>query len=403
MKAIVWHGIGDIRLDEVPDPSIEGANDAIIEITNSAICGTDLHLVRGTMGGMREGTVLGHEAVGVVREVGSGVRNFRPGERVVVGSTIGCGSCSYCRAGYYSQCDVANPNGKTAGTAFFGGPETTGAFDGLQAQYARIPFANVNLVKIPESVIDEQAIMISDIWPTAWFGARLAEVGDGDVVAVFGAGPVGLFAVLSAFRQGAGRVIVVDGHADRLDAARRLGGEAINFNEDDPVAVLLDITGGAGPDRVIDAVGVDAERPKTGPAATDENDEQFAAERAGNTPEPNQQGQLWKPGDAPSQAAQWYVQAIAKAGTIGLIGVYPPTMTSFPIGAAMNKNLIIKMGNAEHRRYIPHLLDLVASGVVDPSTVLTQEWGLDTSALEAYEQFDQREEGWIKTVLEPTR
>jgi len=403
MKAIVWHGIGDIRLDEVPDPSIEGANDAIIEITNSAICGTDLHLVRGTMGGMREGTVLGHEAVGVVREVGSGVRNFRPGERVVVGSTIGCGSCSYCRAGYYSQCDVANPNGKTAGTAFFGGPETTGAFDGLQAQYARIPFANVNLVKIPESVIDEQAIMISDIWPTAWFGARLAEVGDGDVVAVFGAGPVGLFAVLSAFRQGAGRVIVVDGHADRLDAARRLGGEAINFNEDDPVAVLLDITGGAGPDRVIDAVGVDAERPKTGPAATDENDEQFAAERAGNTPEPNQQGQLWKPGDAPSQAAQWYVQAIAKAGTIGLIGVYPPTMTSFPIGAAMNKNLIIKMGNAEHRRYIPHLLDLVASGVVDPSTVLTQERGLDTSALEAYEQFDQREEGWIKTVLEPTR
>ena len=403
MKAIVWHGIGDIRLDEVPDPSIEGANDAIIEITNSAICGTDLHLVRGTMGGTREGTVLGHEAVGVVREVGPGVRNFRPGERVVVGSTIGCGSCSYCRAGYYSQCDVANPNGKTAGTAFFGGPETTGAFDGLQAQYARIPFANVNLVKSPESVIDEQAIMISDIWPTAWFGARLAEVGDGDVVAVFGAGPVGLFAVLSAFRQGAGRVIVVDGHADRLDAARRLGGEAINFNEEDPVAVLLDITGGAGPDRVIDAVGVDAERPKTGPAATDENDEQFAAERAGNTPEPNQQGQLWKPGDAPSQAAQWYVQAIAKAGTIGVIGVYPPTMTSFPIGAAMNKNLIIKMGNAEHRRYLPHLLDLVASGVVDPSTVLTQERGLDTSALEAYEQFDQREEGWIKTVLEPTR
>lgn len=225
----------------------------------------------------------------------------------MVGSTIGCGSCSYCRAGYYSQCDIANPNGETAGTAFFGGPETTGSFDGLQAQYARMPFANVNLVKIP------------------------------------------------------------------------------------------------GPDRVIGAVGVDAERPKTGPAATDENDEQFAAERAANTPEPNQQGQLWKPGDAPSQAAQWYVQAIAKAGTIGLIGVYPPTTTSFPIGAAMNKNLIIKMGNAEHRRYILHLLNLVASGVVDPSTVLTQARGLDVSALEAYERFDQREEGRIKTVLEPTR
>ena len=403
MKAIVWHDTGDIRLDTVDDPRVQDPDDAIVELTSSAICGTDLHFVRGTMSGMKPGTILGHEGVGVVREVGPAVRNLRPGDRVVIPSTIACGSCSYCRAGYYSQCDVANPGGKTAGTAFFGGPQAAGAFDGLQAQYARIPFANVGLVKVPESVTDEQAIMISDIWPTAWFGAKLAEITDGDVVAVYGAGPVGLFAVLSAFRQGAGRVIVVDGHADRLDAARRLGGEAVDYTGEDPTEVLMDITGGAGPDRVIDAVGVDAERPKEGPAAdaSAQQAEQFDAEVSGNVQEAGQQGETWKPGDAPSQSLQWGVQTIAKAGTLSIIGVYPPTMQSFPVGQAMNKNLIVKMGNAEHRRYIPQLLDLVATGAVDPSTVLTQRSDLSVSAIEAYQTFDRREEGWIKTVLDP--
>lgn len=404
MLAVVWHGIGDIRLDEVADPRIEDPNDAIVEITTSAVCGTDLHFVRGTMGGMSEGRILGHEAVGIVRETGPGVRNLVEGQRVVVPSTVACGSCSYCRAGYYSQCDVANPNGRTAGTTFFGGPDAAGGLDGLQAQYARIPFANVGLVPVPEQVTDDQAIMTSDIFPTAWFGAKLAEIGDGNNVAVFGAGPVGLFAVVSALRLGAGRVFVVDGHEDRLAAARRLGAEAINFNEEDPVEVLLELTGGAGPDRVIDAVGVDAESPKGGPAAADaaELEDEFAAEVAEAAPETNQQGDLWKPGDAPTQAARWYVEAIAKAGTIGMIGVYPPPVNHFPIGQAMNKNLVLKMGNAEHRRYIPGLLDLVASGLVDPSRVLTQETGLSTDAIEAYEHFDRRDEGWIKTVLDPS-
>ncbi|GAB3226975.1 zinc-dependent alcohol dehydrogenase [Kineococcus gypseus] len=403
MKAIVWHGVGDIRLDEVPDPGIQDPYDAVVRITTSAICGTDLHFVRGTMSGMREGTVLGHEAVGVVEEVGPGVRNLRPGDRVVVPSTVACGSCSYCRAGYYSQCDNANPNGKTAGTTFFGGPEAAGGLDGMQAEYVRVPFAHVGPVKVPDSVTDDQAITISDIFPTAWFGAKLAEVGDGNTVAVFGAGPVGLFAVLSAFRQGAGRVVVVDGIASRLDAARRLGAEAVDFNAEDPVAVLQEITGGAGPDRVIDAVGVESERPGSGPAAqaSEQQAEQFAAEVAGNAPETDQQGGTWKPGDSPSQAAQWYVQAIAKAGTVGIVGVYPPTMNSFPIGQAMNKNLVLKMGNCEHRRYLPPLLDLVASGLVDPSTVVTQEAPLAQDALEAYQRFDRREPGWVKTVLTP--
>ncbi len=404
MRAIVWHGVGDIRLDRVPDPTVTHPHDAVVELTTSAICGTDLHFVRGTTAGVRPGTVLGHEGVGIVREVGPGVRNLRPGERVVIPSTIGCGSCSYCRAGYYSQCDVANPGGKAAGTSFFGGPEGAGGFDGLQAEYARVPFANVGLVKVPDAVTDEQAIMVSDIFPTGWFGAELAEVSDGDVVAVYGAGPVGLFAVLSAFRQGAGRVIVVDGIGSRLDAARRLGAEAVDFNTEDPVEVLAELTAGAGPDRVVDAVGVDAQRPKTGPAAAAAEDlaETFAAEVAENAPVTNTRDGLWQPGDAPSQAARWYVQSIAKAGTVGIIGVYSPTASSFPIGEAMNKNLVIKMGNTPHRRFIPALLDLVATGAVDPSRVLTQESPLDVGALEAYERFDRREEGWIKTVLDVT-
>lgn len=402
MKAVVWHAPGDIRLDTVPDPSVQDPFDAVVRVTTSAICGTDLHFVRGTMSGMSQGRVLGHECVGVVEEVGSGVRNLRAGDRVVVGSTVGCGACSYCRAGFYSQCDNANPGGKTAGTAFFGGPDAAGGLDGMQAEYVRVPFAHVGAVRLPEGVTDDQAIMLSDIFPTGWFGARLAQVSPGDTVAVFGAGPVGQFAVLSAFRQGAGRVLVVDGIGSRLDAARRLGGEAVDMNGEDVVAVLQELTQGAGPDKVIDAVGVDAQRPKTGPGEQQgaEQAEQYAAEIAKNAPETGVQGEHWKPGDAPSQASRWYVEAIAKAGTVGIIGVYPPTHDSFPIGQAMNKNLNIRMGNCPHRRFIPDLIDLVAGGLVDPASVLTQSEGI-TGAVAAYEDFDLREPGWLKVALDP--
>ena len=225
MKAVVWHGVGDIRLDDVPDAALRDDEDAIVRLTSSAICGTDLHFVRGTMAGMREGTILGHEGVGVVEELGSNVRNFESGDRVVICSTIACGACSYCRAGYFAQCDRANPNGPQAGTAFFGGPEPTGPFDGLQAEAARIPFAHTGLVRLPDEVSDEQAILISDIFPTGYFGARLAEVGDGDTVVVFGAGPVGVFAVVSAKLQGAGRVLCVDQHPDPVDD------EPVDFTE----------------------------------------------------------------------------------------------------------------------------------------------------------------------------
>jgi threonine dehydrogenase-like Zn-dependent dehydrogenase len=267
MKALVWHGEGDIRLETVADPVIRDPDDAIVQITRSAICGTDLHFIRGTMAGMQEGTVLGHEAVGVVTEVGSAVRRFRPGDRVIVCSTISCGTCRQCRAGNTAQCDTANPNGPPAGTCFFGGPQSTGPVDGMQAEYARIPWASNTLIPLPENVSDDQAILLSDIFPTAWFGAELAGLQRGDTVAVYGAGIVGQLAIASAFRQGAGRVWAIDGIASRLDTALTQNAEPINFNSEDPVQALQEATQGMGVDAVIDAVGVDAQRPHTGPAA----------------------------------------------------------------------------------------------------------------------------------------
>jgi len=346
MKAVVFHGIGDIRLDDVPEPKLEQPTDAIVRLTASAICGTDLHMIRGTMPGMKPGTVLGHEGVGVVEEVGSQVRNLRRGDRVVIPSTIGCGSCSYCRSGYYAQCDTANPNGPQAGTAFFGGPQPTGPFNGLQAEYARIPYAHVGLVKLPDEVSDEQAILLSDIVPTGYFGADLAGLHPGHSVAVFGCGPVGLFAIAGAQLMRAGRVLAIDAVPARLEMARALGAEVIDFDAEDPVEVIRELTGGIGTDRVIDAVGVDAVQPHRGPAAEGAREQaaQFRREVEAIAPDADPKGDLWVPGDAPSQALQWAVQAVAKAGTLAIIGVYPQSDRFFPIGIAMNRNLTLRMG-----------------------------------------------------------
>lgn len=401
MKAVVFHDVGDIRVDDVPEPRIQEPTDAIVRLTSSAICGTDLHFVRGTMPGMKQGLILGHEGVGVVEEIGPMVRNLEIGDRVVIPSTIACGHCAYCRQGYYSQCDEANPGGKRAGTAFYGGPEATGSFDGLQAEKARIPYAHVGLVKLPNEVTDEQAILISDIFPTGWFGAEVAEIEEGDTVAVFGAGPVGQFAIASAKMMGAGRVFAVDRRKDRLDMARRQGAECVNFDEEDPVETLVNLTGGIGPDRVIDAVGVDAEHADHGPAAPgDETAKRFKAEKAETAPDQNPSDGSWHPGDAPSQALEWAVQAIAKAGTLSIIGVYPPHVDTFPIGQAMNKNLTMKMGNCPHRRYMPMLVELVRTGAIDPVKVLTQTEEI-SDAVEAYKTFDKRKPGWIKVEVMP--
>lgn len=400
MKAVVWHGVGDIRFEDVSDPRIEEPTDAIVRLTTSAICGTDLHMVRGTMSGMKPGTILGHEGVGIVEEIGPAVRNLKPGDRVIIPSTVACGYCSYCRSGYYSQCDNANPNGKLAGTSFFGGPEQSGPLQGLQAEKARIPFAGVGLVKIPDEITDEQAILISDIFPTGYMAAELAEITPGNTVTVFGCGPVGQFAIASAKLFNAGRIFAVDCIPSRLEAAREQGAEVIDFSREDPVATIRELTGGIGCDRAIDAVGVDAEAPESGPASgmAKEYREEFQHELSQVVPESREQGENWHPGSAPSMTLMWGVECLAKAGTFSIVGVYPQTVNLFPIGTAMNKNLTLKMGNCNHRKYIPLLVDLVKSKAIDPAKILTKSEPF-SSAVEAYRAFDLRKAGWLKVEL----
>ncbi len=402
MKAVVFHAIGDIRLEDVPEPRLKDKTDAIIRITSSAICGTDLHFVRGTLSGMKKGRILGHEAVGIVEETGKGVRNLKAGDRVIVPSTVGCGYCAYCRAGYYAKCDNASPDGKQGATVFFGGPEDSGALDGLQAEYARIPFATVGLVKVPDHVSDDQAILLSDIFPTAYFGACLAEIRDGNTVCVLGCGPVGQFAIASAKLKGAGRVFAVDRVPSRLEMARDQGAEVINFDEEDPVDALQQLTGGIGVDRLIDAVGVDAEHAHGGKGAKKaaEHEQEFKQELKKIAPKRNPDGDNWRPGDAPSQALRWGVEMLAKAGTHAIIGVYTETSMTYPIGAAMGKNLTVKLGDCNHRRYIPKLLDYVAMGSFDPASILTQVEPMD-NVIDAYKHFDKRECGWVKVELKP--
>jgi threonine dehydrogenase-like Zn-dependent dehydrogenase len=399
VKAIVFHGVGDIRLDDVPDPQIKEQTDAIVRLTASAICGTDLHFVRGTVAGMAPGTVLGHEGIGIVEETGKKIRNFKRGDRVVISSTIACGTCSYCRAGYFSQCDNANPHGNLAGTAFFGGPRSSGPFQGLQAEYARVPFAHVGMVKLSEEISDDQAILLSDIFPTGYFGADLAHIREGSTVAVFGCGPVGQFAIASAALMGAGRVLAVDTISSRLEMAKDQGAEVIDFNAEDPVEAIREMTAGIGVDRAIDAVGVDAVRPTGGPATRSQKKEfQRQVEQVAPKSKPDEGN--WWPGNAPSQAIEWAVECLAKAGTLSIIGVYPEAMRTFPLGDVVEKNLTIRGGNCHHRKYIPSLLRFVRGGMIDPSRVLTQTEPL-TSAIDAYKSFDRRETGWMKVKLSP--
>lgn len=402
MKAVVYKGVGDIRLEDVPEPKIQDRKDAIVKLTSSAICGTDLHMVRGTMTGMEPGTILGHEGVGTVEDLGPDVRNFKIGDRVVVMSTIACGYCAYCRAGYYSQCDNANPNGPRAGTAFFGGPRKSGPFHGLQAEKARVPFANVGMIKIPSDINDDKAILLSDVFPTGYFGAHMAEIHKGDTVAVFGCGPVGQFAVAGAQLLGAGRVIAVDHVPSRLDMARNQGAEIVNFEEEDPVAAVLDLTGGIGVDRAIDAVGVDAERPHRGPASgkLEQMQKQFDSELEEIAPEAKSKGRDWHHGDAPSLVFSWALESLAKAGTLSIIGVYPESSRSFPIGTAMGRNLTINLGNCNHRKYVPMLMEMIQSDVIDPEKILSNVEPL-SSAIDAYKAFDNHSSGWVKAEIVP--
>jgi threonine dehydrogenase-like Zn-dependent dehydrogenase len=396
MKAVVFHDIGDVRLENVPEPKIKDPNDAIVRITASAICGTDLHFIRGTFSGMKNGRIIGHEALGIVEEVGSAVRNFRKGDRVIIPSTVGCGSCNYCRAGFYSQCDRINPAGKLGGTVFFGGPEPAGGLDGLQAEYARVPYAATNPMHLPQEITDDQGIMMSDILPTSYQAAKMADIHPGDTIAIFGCGPVGMLAIACAQHMGAGRVFAVDQVESRLALARKHGAEAINFGSENPVEALRELTLGSGPDRVIDAVGVDA----TTRHADRKTEKQFESEMKTIAPDAKKAEKNWWIGGAPTQALEWAVQSVAKAGTLSIIGVYPLQLKSFPVGEVMNKNVTVHAGNCNHRKYLPRLIELVRSGVFRPEQFFTQKAAM-TSVIDAYHHFDRHEDGWLKVKLEP--
>lgn len=403
MKAVVFHRVGMLRLDEVPEPTLEQPTDAIIAITATAICGTDLHMVRGTMPGMKHGTIMGHEAVGIVQSVGTGVANFKPGDRVVVCSTIGCGKCLFCEAGEFASCDKANPNGPEAGTAFFGGPKLTGPFNGLQAEKARIPFADTTLVKLPDSISDDDALLTSDIFPTGYMAAEIADVKPGDFVAVFGCGPVGQMTIASAKLMGADKVLAIDVIPDRLAMAERQGAIAINYDKQCPIKTLKDETNGFGPDACIDAVGVDAQCAHDGPAKSKNPLSKVGQAIEQKLVAPGRQvmtGDQWRAGDSPSQVLKWCVEAVRKSGVISIVGVYPQTAMVFPIGMAMNKCLTVRGANCSHRKYIPKLLQIIEDGKFRPSEVLTARDALE-NAITCYEHFDKREAGWVKVELRP--
>jgi threonine dehydrogenase-like Zn-dependent dehydrogenase len=402
MKALIYHGVGDIRLNDVPEPVIVAPTDAIVRLSASAICGSDLHLARGTVGGVQPGTVIGHEGVGFVEALGADVRNLRVGDRVVIPATIACGECAYCRVGYYAQCDEANPMGRLAGSATFGGPLQSGRFHGLQAERARIPFAHVGLVKLPEAITDDDALLLSDILPTALYACELAEIKRGNTVAIFGCGPVGLMAICLAKHRGAGRILAVDTVDERLDLACQYGAEIIDYEREDPVTTIRRLTGGIGVDRAIDAVGVDANRAHTGPAAVEGRALRLQHQREllQIAPHTKPSGDNWHPGDAPSQALSWAVRALAKAGTLGIVGVYPREARHFPIGEAMSKGLTIKTGICHHRAYIPKLITMLQAGILDTRPLIAMQHPAH-NALESILAFDRRQTPWLRISWYP--
>ena len=390
MKALCWYGTNDVRIDTVPDPKIRDPRDAVVKITATAICGSDLHLYDGFMPTMEKGDVLGHEPMGEVVEVGSAVTNLKPGDRVVVPFAIACGSCYFCAKGLFSLCDTSNPNAEVARKAMgqspaglFGYSHMLGGFPGGQAEYLRVPFADVGPLKIPAGIPDEQVLFLSDIFPTGYMAAENAEIDPGDTVAVWGCGPVGQFAIQSAWMFRAGRVIAIDRVPERLTMAQAHGkAETINFEDHDVYDRLMAMTGGRGPDRCIDAVGAEAH-------ATGSVDAMLDKAKAA----------VYLGTDRPHVLRE-AIMCCRKGGTVSIPGVYIGFLDKVPFGAAMNKGLTMKMGQTHMQRYMKPLLQKVEAGEIDPSFVITHRLTLD-DAPGAYKTFRDKQDGCIKVVLKP--
>jgi threonine dehydrogenase-like Zn-dependent dehydrogenase len=394
MKALCWNGKHSVSIEDVPEPIIEHPRDAIIRITTTCICGSDLHLYDGLVQTMERGDVLGHEPMGEVVEVGPEVTNLNVGDRVVVPFTISCGNCIYCQRGLFACCHNSNRNKVIAEKIYgyspaglFGYSHMLGGYAGGQAQFLRVPFADVGPIKIPEHLPDEQVVFLSDIFPTGYMAAENCAIEPGDIVAVWGCGPVGQFAIRSAFLLGAGRVIAIDHIPERLEMAAQAGAETINFQEDDELNeknlfdLLKDMTDGHGPHACIDAVGMEAHGTSPG--------EIYDWVKMG----------LRLATDRPNVLRQ-AIQACRKGGTVSVPGVYAGFLDKIPFGAAVNKGLTIKTGQTHVQRYTRPLLELIASGKIDPSFVTTHILPLD-AAPAAYETFKHKRDGCVKVLLKP--
>jgi threonine dehydrogenase-like Zn-dependent dehydrogenase len=389
MKAVCWYGREDMRVEDVPDPMILNPRDAIVRVTSTAICGSDLHLYNGYVPAMLPGDIMGHEFMGEVVEIGAGVENLRVGDRVVVPFPISCGQCYYCKNEMWSLCDNSNPNAALAEGMFgyspagiFGYSHLMGGYAGGQAEYARVPFADVGPYKIPDSITDDQAVMLADVFPTGYMAAEAAEIKGGDVVAVWGCGPVGLFSIISAYMLGAERVIAIDHLPERLRLAKEYcHADLINFDHVDVVEALKQMTGGRGPDVCIDAVGLEAH--VTGPLGWVDKAKQSVRIQSG------------RPG-----VLREAIQSCRKGGTVSLPGVYGGFVDTIPFGAAFNKSLNFKMGQTHVHRYLQPLADRITNGDVDPSFLVTHRLSL-SDAPHAYDIFSHKEDECVKVVLKP--
>ncbi|HET6668908.1 MAG TPA: zinc-dependent alcohol dehydrogenase [Pyrinomonadaceae bacterium] len=389
MKALCWFGKYDVRVYDVPEPKILNPHDAIIKVTTTAICGSDLHLYDGYIPTMEKGDILGHEFMGEVVEVGSAVRNLKPGDRVVVPFTIACGKCFFCKQEQWSACDNTNPSAGMAetlygysGSGLFGYSHMMGGYAGGQAEYVRVPFADVGPIKIENGLTDEQVLFLSDIFPTGYMAAENCNIKPGDTVAVWGCGPVGQFAIKSAYLLGAERVIAIDDAPERLRMAAEHGGaETINFAEEDVFDRLKQMTGGLGPDSCIDAVGLEAHG-----ATVDALYDRAKAALMMATDRPH--------------ALRQAIHACRKGGTVSVPGVYGGFLDKFPFGAAFAKGLTFKMGQTHVHKYMKPLLEKVEDGAIDPSFVITHRINLE-DAPAGYATFKNKEQECIKVVMKP--
>lgn len=388
MKALCWHGKNDVRVDTVPDPKILNERDAIVKITTTCICGSDLHLYDGFIPMMQEGDILGHEFMGEIVELGSAVKNLKIGDRVVVPFTIACGNCFFCHNQQWSLCDNSNPNAPLAEKLYgyspsglFGYSHIFGGYAGGQAQYARVPYADTGCFRVPDGLADEQVIFLTDVFPTGYEAAENCNIQEGDIVAIWGAGPVGLFAIKSAFLLGAERVISIDRIPERQRLAQEAGAEIVDYTRVDTLDTLREMTGGRGPDSCIDAVGMEAH----GASFDNIYDKAKQVARLSS--------------DRPHVLRE-AIFACRKGGTVSIPGVYGGFLDKIPFGAAHAKSLTFKMGQTFMHKYIPPLMDHIQNGRIDPTFIISHRLPLE-EAPHGYEIFKEKRDRCTKVVLKP--